>query len=508
MLAALLVVAATSVAGAGPAAADAVDDLVERYRAVAGRHDDEAYASQRASLFALADVATPAARRALERLVAAERGAPGGVSDRRRLLLLLAALVRHGGPAEVDFAVRTVEAERDPFLVSSLARVLGEAQEPEARAHLRGPALARAVPAVKAQVARALGAQGDPEAVVALLAVLREDDVDVRVEALLALGELHDASAAAPMVAFLGSPDAVQREAAARALGVLGSARAVPALLAALADPAPRVVESAAGALGLLGSPTAVTPLIDRLAVVRGKDLRVEEALERALVRLTGKPDLGADPDLWRAWWAENRDRTAGPTSNPNAPTTVSGPRYYGFPVRSSRVVFVVDVSRSMGWNGRLELAQKELKEVIEHLPATTRFNLVAYSDTAEAWGKALVPATPENVRRAVRFVERLAPVGGTNIHDGLRLALADPDADTVFFLSDGTPTVGSVVDPDQILGEVRDTNRRRRVRIHTVALVRGDPPPRFAGQEDPTAAAEFMRRLADDNEGSTRAVR
>jgi len=281
----------------------------------------------------------------------------------------------------------------------------------------------------------------------------------------------------------------------------------VPALAKALLDPAARVVESAAAALGLLGADRAVPDLIDRLKASKGQDLRVEEALEAALARITGV-DLGTDADLWRAWWAENRDRTAGDVARPNAPTTVSGPRYYGFPVRSSRVVFVVDVSRSMGWNGRLDTAKKELRQVIEHLPATTRFDLISYSDVATAWSEKLLPATPENVRHALRLVDRLEPVNATNIQGALQLAFRSEDADTIYFLSDGTPTAGALVDPEAILAELRETNRWRHVRIHTVALLLGEPPAAFAGTEDAAAASSFMRRLAEENDGKFREVK
>jgi hypothetical protein len=161
-----------------------------------------------------------------------------------------------------------------------------------------------------------------------------------------------------------------------------------------------------------------------------------------------------------------------------------------------------------MGWNERLDTAKKELLQAIRHLPAATKFEVVSYSDKADTWAGKLVPATPENVRRAVRFVERLEPQNGTNIVDGLRAALKNVDADTIFFMSDGTPTVGSPVDPDEILAELREANRWRRVRIHTVALLRGEPPGNYLASEDPLAAASFMKRIAQEHEGEFREVR
>jgi hypothetical protein len=98
--------------------------------------------------------------------------------------------------------------------------------------------------------------------------------------------------------------------------------------------------------------------------------------------------------------------------------------------------------------------------------------------------------------------------VSGTNSHEGLRKAFEDPDVDTVFFLSDGHPTVGAVVDPERILADVREWNRWRRVRIHAIALLRGEPPAFAQAQEDATAASSFMRRLAEQNDGLFREVR
>jgi HEAT repeat protein len=508
-------------AAASPAAADVVQDLVERYRSVAGRHDDVAYEVQREAIGGLADLGTPAARRAIRSFLDEERNA-----DRRRFLLLLAGLVRGGGPDDVDEALHEALVARDPAVLEGLPRVLAAARGADARAHLRGKGLTAAPAGVKPYVARALGAMGDKAAVLPLVACLGDSDARVRAEVLLALGELGDETAFTHMAVQLKSPDARVRAVAARALGVLGSSRAVPHLAAALADSCPRVVEQAAGALGLLGAQPAIEPLIERMTLAAGTpapptppkrgpepppagpdDLRLLDALERALERITGMT-LGDDPDLWRAWWKEAKTRAADPTTRPNAPTTIAGPRYYGLPVRSSRVAFVIDVSRSMAWNGRLETAQKELVQALERLPSRTKFGIVAFSDTAKSWEEKLLPATPENVRRAVRFVERLDIVNGTNAWDGLREAFRDEDVDTVFFLSDGSPTVGAVVEPDSILAQVREMNLWRRVRVHTVALLRGEPPADAGLGENPETAAAFMKRLAEENDGQFREIR
>ncbi len=216
-----------------------------------------------------------------------------------------------------------------------------------------------------------------------------------------------------------------------------------------------------------------------------------------------------ADPEWWRAWWWTVKDRTPF-TKAIRKPgrKTVPGPSYYGFPVRSSKVVFVLDVSRSMGWNGRLDTAKKELIQTLAKLPRTTRFNLIAYSDRIWRWKPALTEAKPATVTRAIAFVRAQRALSGTNTYAALAAAFDDPDADTIFFLSDGHPSVGRVTDPDVILNVVRGWNRLRRVRVHCVALLKGLPPAAFRSIENADDSAAFMSHLAQDNGGRFRRVK
>ena len=61
-------------------------------------------------------------------------------------------------------------------------------------------------------------------------------------------------------------------------------------------------------------------------------------------------------------------------------------------------------------------------------------------------------------------------------------------EVDTIYFLSDGIPSVGALVDTDDILKAIREWNRFRRVTIHTLAI--GE------FQKD------FMGKLASQNGG------
>jgi Mg-chelatase subunit ChlD len=60
---------------------------------------------------------------------------------------------------------------------------------------------------------------------------------------------------------------------------------------------------------------------------------------------------------------------------------------------------------------------------------------------------------------------------------------------DTIFFLSDGRPSHGKFIEPDDVLREVRAANELRKVVIHTITL----------GEFE----KDFMERLAAENGGT-----
>ncbi|MFV1959914.1 MAG: HEAT repeat domain-containing protein, partial [Planctomycetota bacterium] len=416
---AVLAVLALLLFGGTALAAEDLDFLVQEYEVAVRRRDPRGFARQEAILARIADLQTPGARAALLRL--RDRRAQG---HGRQMALILGALTRHAGPDDLDSTIRWVEGRRDALLLELLGPALAEIRSPTAWAALRGDLLRRATPPVKAQIVRALGLLKDREAVSALVHVLGDADIRVRTEALVALGLIGDRRAASLLIVFLKDADWRVRDATARALGHLGGPAAPPALCKALDDPSGHVVESAADALARLDSPCCIGRLIERLEALSPTDLRVADVLARALESITGKA-FGLDTEGWKRWWAVVKDRPLVKDEMAPSERTVPGHTWYGFRIRSSKVAFVLDVSRSMGWSERLPTAQRELIAVLEALPRSTRFNVIAYSDTAIPWKEVIEEATPSAVRRAVRFTRRQKPISGTNTYDALRTAFA-----------------------------------------------------------------------------------
>ena len=115
------------------------------------------------------------------------------------------------------------------------------------------------------------------------------------------------------------------------------------------------------------------------------------------------------------------------------------------------------------------------------------------FSTRAHRWKRKLVEMDDRTRNFALRHVRQQIGNGGTALHDAIVKAFDDPDVDTIFLLTDGQPTDGKIVEPEDILAHVRKLNRLRQVVIHVVAVD-------FSG--------DFLRSLAEQNGGTYTEVR
>ncbi|HET6420499.1 MAG TPA: VIT domain-containing protein, partial [Geobacteraceae bacterium] len=91
--------------------------------------------------------------------------------------------------------------------------------------------------------------------------------------------------------------------------------------------------------------------------------------------------------------------------------------------------IFVVDVSGSM-YGFPLEISKKLLRNLIGHLRPTDRFNVLLFSGGSALMSDESVPATGENVTRALDVIDRQQGGGGTELLPALKRALAIPRID------------------------------------------------------------------------------
>jgi len=103
--------------------------------------------------------------------------------------------------------------------------------------------------------------------------------------------------------------------------------------------------------------------------------------------------------------------------------------------------VFVLDVSGSMSFDGKLPLSRQSLRSFIESLGAEDRFEVIAFNITPNTLFNESRPAKEENLKQAVAFLESQQALGGTVLRPALDTAYRYQDPDrtlNVVVLSDG----------------------------------------------------------------------
>ncbi len=408
-------------------------------------------------------------------------------------------------------------ALRNGQVAARAGEALARAGDGERRTWLAVAATGDASPAVRAAAVAALGRLADPGDLETVRKVLRADRVArVRYEALAALGHWPRGDVA-------------------------------DAVAGALGDEAWEVRSLAGAFCAAAGFADRAGPLVEALAKEKG---RLRTDLDEDLHALFGVRFYG-DAGMWRRWLADNadavaaksaaaagaRDRPLGPldgwAGNPGGAGTKEGvapeaeegrnrtSSFYGIDTTSNRVLFVVDISRSMldpsvarpptatggasrfaspEGGARIDVARWQLHRAVEALPEDAVFNLVVFSESYRSWKEGMTAASARNKAAAHAFIDALPPNGTTNIADSLDEAfdlagagpLAVPGAkdppglavDTVFLLSDGNPNRGRLCDLGALLESVAARNLRARIVFHAVGI----------GE---VAGSEFLRDLA-----------
>ena len=395
----------------------------------------------------------------------------------------------------------------------------------------------------KAGAAEVLGLGRHPQAVGPLKLLAADSSPEVRAAAALALGRIRDREGNEALLKLLEDGKDVVRTAACDALGWIGDAGTADAVIAKLADREWRVRAAAIAALGSLRATQVVPRLIESMEKEEG---RLVEDSSRSLERLTGI-ELGPDAQAWRDWWKQVEKGYQIPSEQAlkefkekqRKAALKYGLRkdvveYQGITTPSKRILFIIDQSGSMEdevlekkrFEGRnypnftkLEIAKQELIRTLKNLDPSVKFNVLTFATLVFSWKRQLQSANVLGKTSSVDYVERLKPIGGsskaalagaglvgaagmeegkTNTYLALMTGLGGPggrtlgdvaeDVDTIFFLSDGRPSVGKLIEPDDILGAVREVNKLKKIVIHAIAI--GE------FQKD------FMEALAKENGG------
>ena len=431
-------------------------------------------------------------------------------ADTPEVVMVLAPVLADKDSEVVDAAVKTLASfKARPTIDAVFFRLAKEKQE-----------------SIRLGLIRAIaegGYSGDPEV---LAGCLTDRSWLIRFRAIQALEARGGLNSIPALIELTGDKEPAVRCAALLALATMREDRGIDLAIAALDDPVWQVRASAASSLYSMRALRSIDPLITQMETEQG---RLLEDYARALEEITAKR-FGLRAELWRKWWTGIKERFVIPTDEELAAAKAKrdenrarysppgSTSYHGIETPSRSVVFIIDVSGSMEnhviekdrFEGRdlqsmskIDIAKGELQRTIEGLEPYVKLNIFTFATEVKSWEKKLVTCNPLNRRSAIDWVGNLKAIGGnskerlarvgltgaanleagkTNTFGALMRALGvagrgaredgyEVMVDTIFFLSDGRPTVGDLIDPADILAEVRAANDLRKVVIHTLAI-------------------------------------
>lgn len=321
----------------------------------------------------------------------------------------------------------------------------------------------------RACCAEALGGLDQPEAVAALVARARietEPGVRIALSDALSARTATQEEAYRALVPWLQGGTWSSRLAAAQALTRSGNRKLVPLLIPLLS-----------GATG-----------------------RMKYEINECLKKLT-RADRHGDFTAWQAWWDANENEFLAGTYVPTKADMADGPgmtTFYGIPLHSSRVVFIIDVSVSMKdpttWRPEvhdgtdklegeraIDVARYELRKIIRSMPEGTQFDIIGMYGRLAMLSEKWVVAARDAREKSIKFVQALELRSGTDVHGAIIRALdfsggnwntppREESIDTIFILTDGTPSVG-LLDRAQIPERILDAARFKRIAITTIAI-------------------------------------
>jgi len=127
----------------------------------------------------------------------------------------------------------------------------------------------------------------------------------------------------------------------------------------------------------------------------------------------------------------------------------------------AKNICFVIDTSGSMSGD-KMKQVKNALKFCLNNLEREDCFNIISFATESKLFEKDLTGAKKENIEEALKYVEEMRAIGGTNINEALTRALRmhyeKNMPSFIVFLTDGIPTV-DVTDVSEIVKNIEKEN-------------------------------------------------
>lgn len=121
--------------------------------------------------------------------------------------------------------------------------------------------------------------------------------------------------------------------------------------------------------------------------------------------------------------------------------------------------LFIIDVSGSM-MGEKLDETKRAVIECLKQLDVGDRFNIIPFESEFEAMNIKSIEYNEENMKKAIRYINKLEPLGGTEILDPIKFALYEKNKDKIVLLF----TDGQVGNEDEIIRFVENNVNRSRI--------------------------------------------
>lgn len=135
-------------------------------------------------------------------------------------------------------------------------------------------------------------------------------------------------------------------------------------------------------------------------------------------------------------------------------------------------LTLVLDRSGSMRGE-KLASMKEAAKQIISGLNPGERFNIITYNEGVDLFETAPVERTAATEKAAHAWLDAVVARGGTNVHEALAMALAQPAREgmlpVVLFLTDGLPTIGRT--SEKSIASLAGEGNREGRRIFTIGV-------------------------------------
>ncbi len=149
--------------------------------------------------------------------------------------------------------------------------------------------------------------------------------------------------------------------------------------------------------------------------------------------------------------------------------------------------LFIIDVSGSM-MGEKLDETKRAVIECLKQLDVGDKFNIIPFESEFEAMNIKSIEYNEENMKKAVRYINKLEPLGGTEILDPIKFALYEKNTDKIILLF----TDGQVGNEYEIIKLVENNINRSRI---------------FPFGIDTNVNSSFIKQLAKSGNGKAELI-